>query len=87
MVHTRPFNEQTNSVSRTSKPETSKESDTKVDKDVWAEAEHRARNMGGFAGISEEGKKKLTQEQYDQMLENDKNLKKWAGDSPILGDV
>lgn len=59
-----------------------------VNKDVWAEAEASiVSTTGGFAGVSEEGKKNLIQAEYDQMVENDKKLKEWAGDSPILGDI
>lgn len=58
----------------------------KVNKDLWAEAEHAALNQtGGFSGSSKDARKALTQEKYDQMVANDKKLKE--GFSGILGDV
>lgn len=59
-----------------------------IDKEVWAQARHSAANQtGGFAGVGPEGQQAQIQKHYDQLVENDKNLKKWAGDTGILGDV
>lgn len=58
------------------------------DKDVWAEAEASALGLnGGFAGVSPEGRKIQIQEQYDKMVESDKQTKEWAAGSGILGDI
>lgn len=59
-----------------------------VDKDLWAEAEASALGLnGGFSGVSPEGRKAQIQEQYDKMVESDKQTKQWAGGSGILGDI
>ena len=59
-----------------------------TDKDVWAEAEASALGLnGGFAGVSPEGRKQQIQEQYDKMVESDKQTKEWAAGSGILGDI
>lgn len=59
-----------------------------VEKDVWAAAEESALGLhGGFSGVGEEGKQRLIQEQYDKMVESDKQTKEWAAGSPILGDI
>lgn len=60
---------------------------------LWQEAERAATNMGGFSGIDKEGRQKLIQEQYDKMVESDKQTKRWAYGSEkvveggILGDI
>lgn len=58
-----------------------------ADKDLWSEAERQWRNQGGGAGVDTEAKQAAIQDRYDQMVENDKSLKKWAGEDGILGDV
>lgn len=59
-----------------------------TDKDVWAEAEASALGLnGGFAGVGPEGRKNQIQEQYDKMVESDKQTKEWAAGSGILGDI
>lgn len=59
-----------------------------TDKDVWAAAEESAIGLnGGFAGIGDEGRKAQIQEQYDKMVESDKQTKEWAAGSGILGDI
>lgn len=58
-----------------------------VNKELWAQAESNALNGGGFAGMDEKAKTALIREQYDQMVENDKKTKAWAGDGGILGDI
>lgn len=55
-------------------------------KEVWAQAEANVLGSGGFAGLDNNARTKLVQERYDQMVENDKQTKKWAGDSNLLGD-
>lgn len=68
---------------------TSTKAPSGADKDVWAQAEANALNGGGFAGLDKEARTKLVQEQYDQMVENDKQTKKWAGGTgdTVLGDI
>lgn len=69
-------------------PHQTPKTDSKVNKGLWAEAEHAALNQtGGFSGATKEGRKIAIQEKYDQMVENDKELRKWAGDGGILGDI
>lgn len=58
-----------------------------VNKEVWAEAEHSASNMGGFSGVDDKGREALTRVQYDKMVATDKTDKEWAGVDGILGDV
>lgn len=58
-----------------------------VNKEVWEAAEHAAVNMGGFSGVDQAGKDRLIRKQYDQMVQNDKTTKEWAGKDGILGDV
>lgn len=58
-----------------------------VDEDVWAQARHAAENMGGLHGVDEAGREALIRGQYDQMVENDKQTKRWGGDGGVLGDV
>lgn len=58
-----------------------------VNKDVWAQAESAVMNKnGGMAGVGPEGRKAQIQEQYDQIVENNKQTERWAGDSNLLGD-
>lgn len=58
-----------------------------VNKGVWAQAEHNARNRGGFAGLDDQGRTTLIQEQYDQLVENDEKTKRWGGKDGVLGDA
>jgi hypothetical protein len=58
-----------------------------VNKEVWAQAEHAALNQGGLNGVDEQGRNKLIRSKYDQMIENDRATKKWAGENGVLGDV
>lgn len=62
-----------------------------ADKNVWAEAERAALGVsGGFSGVGEEGRRTQIQKHYDQMVENDKKDKAWAGDGKengVLGEV
>lgn len=68
--------------------DTDKKSTSNVNEDVWAEAERSARDKGAISGEVNDGNRHYIQEQYDQMIQNDKNLKAWAGkDSEILGDA
>lgn len=46
---------------------------------IWEEAERQARSTGGFAGIDEAGRKRLIQDRYDQLIESDKQTKKFEG--------
>lgn len=76
-------------AAKAQEPSRSKAQDTKksVNKEVWDQAEAAVRNKnGGFAGLSDEGKRAQIQEAYDQMVGNDEQTKKWAGDSNLLGD-
>lgn len=69
----------------------SKEQNPDVNEGLWAQAEHAASNISGTSGVSKEGKRIQAQAMYDQMIENDKALKKWAGGETgpgsILGDT
>lgn len=59
-----------------------------ADKDLWAQAENSAIGLnGGFGGVGREGRERQIQEQYDKMVESDKQTKEWAGGSGILGDI
>lgn len=60
---------------------------SKVNKEVWAQAEHSVLNKSGLHGVNAEGRKAQIQAEYDQMIENDKRTKEWAGDGAILGDT
>lgn len=59
--------------------------------ELWAAAEQSALGAtGGFSGSSTEGRQTLIRQHYDQMVENDKATRKWAGDDSkngILGDI
>lgn len=63
-----------------------KKAEPKVIKSLWDEAE-RMVVSNGLGGVGEAGRKDLIQDQYDKMIANDKAVKDWAGDSPILGDI
>lgn len=58
-----------------------------VNKEVWAEAEHSAVNMGGFSGVDKKGREALIRVQYDKMIAQDKQDKEWAGKDGVLGDI
>lgn len=58
-----------------------------TNKDLWAEAERQWQNQGGGAGVDPTQSQVAIQERYDQMIDNDKATKKWAGKDGVLGDV
>lgn len=78
----------TTPIQRTDPARSGVEAPKGTNKEVWAEAEASAIGLnGGFAGIGTEGRKAQIQEQYDKMVESDKQTKEWAGGSGILGDI
>lgn len=65
-----------------------------VNKDVWEQAAHVAEDKGGLSGVDKKGRNALIRVQYDQMIENDRATKDWAGvnkdtkaENTVLGDV
>lgn len=91
-THTRAYNSD-KETHKESKEEvkTQTKAPSGVKKELWAEAERIVTNFsGGMHGVSDEGKTAQVQKQYDQMIENDKKDKEWAGDGKetgVLGDV
>lgn len=52
-----------------------------INKELWEEAERQAKSAaGGFAGLDEESRKRLTQDRYDQLEKSDEQVKKFEGE-------
>lgn len=83
MAFTKPFREEP-------KKEAPKKSE--AEEALWENARNSAIGQsGGFAGVPKDKRDEQIQKHYDQLVENDKQVKAWAGhgkgEPTVLGDV